>query len=107
MSALGYLFALLSAVMNGSFVAFAKIGSVASCDLHPILFNFYVSLGVFLSCWLALPFLPLVGEPVEIAFTGFGVLAGSLFVGAAACLLLRHRRWASPRARRPGAESQS
>ncbi len=80
MSAPGFLLAGLSAVFNGSFVAFAKIKSVAQCDLHPFLFNFYVALGVFLSCWLAAPFLPLVGVPLGIS--PFGVAAGALFVGA-------------------------
>ena len=79
---LGYVFAILSAVFNGSFVAFAKIKSVAACDLHPFLFNLYVACGVFLSSWLACPFLPLVHA--DFGFTWFGFVAGALFVCSAA-----------------------
>ena len=35
--AVGYALAVLSALCNGSFVAFAKIDSVARVHLHPIL----------------------------------------------------------------------
>ena len=80
MNSIGLVFCVLSAVFNGSFIAFAKIPSVARCELHPILFNAYVATGVFLSCWLVVPFLPVVGA--QFAFTWFGFLAGSLFVGA-------------------------
>ena len=55
----GIILAILSAVFNGSFVAFAKLRSVAACELHPVLFNFYVTLGVFLSCFIAAPFFPM------------------------------------------------
>jgi hypothetical protein len=76
----GYLFALGSAVFNGSFVAFMKIPSVAAADLHPVLFNAYVSLGVFLSSWLVVPFFGIVDA--SFGFTWYGFLAGGLFVFA-------------------------
>ena len=77
----GIILAILSAVFNGSFVAFAKLRSVAACELHPVLFNFYVTLGVFLSCFIAAPFFPLVGARFEL--DALGALAGALFVFAA------------------------
>lgn len=76
----GYLFAMGSAVFNGSFVAFMKIPSVAKADLHPVLFNAYCSFGVFLSSWLVVPFFGLTDA--EFGFTWFGFLAGGLFVFA-------------------------
>ena len=66
----GIILAILSAVFNGSFVAFAKLRSVAACELHPVLFNFYVTLGVFLSCFVAAPFFPLVGARFELDALG-------------------------------------
>ena len=75
---IGYLFALGSAFFNGIFVAFMKIPSVAATKLHPVLFNGYVSLGVFLSSWLVVPFFQLAGT--SLAFTWFGFLAGAIFV---------------------------
>ena len=77
----GIILAILSAVFNGSFVAFAKLRSVAACELHPVLFNFYVTLGVFASCFVAAPFFPLVGARFEL--DALGALAGALFVFAA------------------------
>jgi len=75
---IGYFFALGSAFFNGIFVAFMKIPSVAATKLHPVLFNGYVSLGVFLSSWLVVPFFQLAGT--SLAFTWFGFLAGAIFV---------------------------
>ena len=74
----GLLFALASAVFNGSFAAFSKLPSAAI--VHPIVFNVYVSLGVLMSSVLAIAFLPLVNEGPT--FTPLGALAGLLFVGA-------------------------
>ena len=54
---------------------------MAACELHPVLFNFYVTLGVFLSCFVAAPFFPLVGARFEL--DALGALAGALFVFAA------------------------
>jgi hypothetical protein len=76
----GYLLAVLSSVFNGSFVAFAKLQSVASVDLHPILFNFYVTCGVAASSCLAIPWV-LAGHG-ELRFVYEGAIGGFLFVGA-------------------------
>jgi len=82
-SQLGFVLVILSAVFNGSFVAFAKIKSVAAAEVHPILFNFYLVLGVFLSSWIAAAFMPLVDAPLTIPW--LGLLAGSLLVMATSC----------------------
>ena len=78
--AVGYLLAVLSSVFNGSFVAFAKVQSVASVNLHPILFNFYVTCGVAASSCLAIPWV-LSGHG-ELRFVYEGAIGGFLFVGA-------------------------
>ena len=78
--AVGYLLAVLSSVFNGSFVAFAKLQSVASVDLHPILFNFYVTCGVAASSCLVIPLV--LARPGELRFVYQGAIGGCLFVGA-------------------------
>ena len=78
---IGYLLAVLSSIFNGSFVAFAKLQSVACVDLHPILFNFYVACGVAVSSCLAIPWVLLAGEG-ELHFVYEGAIGGVLFVGA-------------------------
>ena len=78
-AAVGYLLAVLSSVFNGSFVAFAKLESVACVDLHPILFNFYVTCGVAISSCLAIPYILAHGG---LTFVYEGAVGGVLFVGA-------------------------
>ncbi|GAB5363354.1 hypothetical protein AAMO2058_000875600 [Amorphochlora amoebiformis] len=85
-SLLGYLIAALSACFNGSFPVPFMIPKVAKCSLHPMLFQLYVSFGVFLSSWLALPFLKynptLTGadESPEFPFPPLAMVGGVLFV---------------------------
>ena len=85
----GFIAAGLSAIFNGSFAAVFKTERVASVGLHPFLFQLYVSVGVFLSSMLCLvpsfmSFNPgLTGDanaPTTPAFTGYGLVAGALFV---------------------------
>ena len=57
MAAIGYFAAVLSAAFNGSFAAVFKTKRVAAANLDPLLFQLYVSVGVFCSSWLVLPFL--------------------------------------------------
>ena len=78
--ALGFVFAIISATMNGSFTSVSKMKRVADADLDPILFNFYVCLGVFASSWLVCPFLPLAGAPFSMAAPA--LIAGATFVFA-------------------------
>eukprot|EP00471_Norrisiella_sphaerica_P014249 CAMPEP_0184495232 /NCGR_PEP_ID=MMETSP0113_2-20130426/30731_1 /TAXON_ID=91329 /ORGANISM="Norrisiella sphaerica, Strain BC52" /LENGTH=352 /DNA_ID=CAMNT_0026881329 /DNA_START=1 /DNA_END=1059 /DNA_ORIENTATION=- len=86
--AVGYIVAVLSAVFNGSFPAAFKIPMVARCDLHPMLFQLYVSFGVFLSSWLVLPFMEFNGtltgadgkHTPAFPFPYLGVIAGMIFV---------------------------
>jgi len=89
MGAGGFIAAGLSAIFNGSFAAVFKTQRVASVGLHPFLFQLYVSVGVFLSSMLCLvpsfmSFNPgLTGNanaPTTPAFTGYGLIAGALFV---------------------------
>ena len=77
-SPVGLILAVLSAVFNGSFAGFAKFESAAL--VHPLVFNLYLSVGVQLSSFFVLPFMPLIHSPP--LFCPLGVLAGLLFVGA-------------------------
>lgn len=70
----GFTAAVLSAVFNGSFAAFAKLHAVRASGVDPVIFNAYCCAGVAFSSWAAIPFLPHVG------IDGWGILAGSLFV---------------------------
>ena len=45
---------ILGALLNGSFAAVSKIPKVQAANVHPIVFNFYVSWGVLLGSGLAL-----------------------------------------------------
>mmetsp|Transcript_10227 Transcript_10227/g.37645 ORF Transcript_10227/g.37645 Transcript_10227/m.37645 type:complete len:366 (-) Transcript_10227:898-1995(-) len=45
---------ILAALLNGSFAAVSKIPIVRRANVHPIVFNFYVSIGVLLGSYLSL-----------------------------------------------------
>ena len=83
----GYIAASLSAVFNGSFASLFKFDGVAKKKLHPMLFQFYVSIGVFISSVLCIPFLYLNQEISDdnsgtlFVFSYLGIIAGSLLVG--------------------------
>eukprot|EP00937_MAST-01D_sp_MAST-1D-sp2_P005414 g5414.t1 len=83
----GYAAAVISAALNGSFAAFFKLESVARVQLDPLLFQLYVSLGVFLSSLICFAFLgqnpALTGSAdagTTAIFTPLGLAAGALFV---------------------------
>eukprot|EP01012_Entosiphon_sulcatum_P019567 TRINITY_DN2447_c0_g1_i1.p1 TRINITY_DN2447_c0_g1~~TRINITY_DN2447_c0_g1_i1.p1 ORF type:complete len:348 (-),score=52.89 TRINITY_DN2447_c0_g1_i1:423-1466(-) len=82
----GYLCAGLSALFNGSFAALSKVPSVAAANLDPVLFNFYVTIGVFLSSFLAAAVFPALGLPngdeAKFLIAPTGMLGGALFVFA-------------------------
>jgi len=87
MSAAGFIAAVLSAVFNGSFASVFKTERVERVQLHPLLFQLYVSIGVFLSSMLTLPFVIFNRDFVDdndvgtsITFTWLGLVAGTLFV---------------------------
>ena len=87
MAGLGYLLGALSAVFNGSFASIFKTEKVAAVNLDPMLFQLYVSAGVFLSSFVVIPFLgynpDLSGKPAagtDLVFEPLGLVAGALFV---------------------------
>lgn len=91
----GYVAAGLSALFNGSFTSPYKMKSVADLNLHPILFTQYVSIGVFLSSLLIIPFLSYndkvedddeVGTKFSMSY--LGIIAGFLLVIALGCSFL-------------------
>jgi len=83
----GYILGALSAVFNGSFASIFKTEKVAAAKLDPMLFQLYVSAGVFLSSFVVIPFLSynkeLTGKPTAgtaLVFEPLGLVAGALFV---------------------------
>eukprot|EP00736_Rhodelphis_marinus_P013465 Rmarinus@m.18117 len=92
MSAIGLLCAGLSAVFNGSFGGLSKVKRVQDVHLDPMVFMLYTCVGTCLSSFLVIPFL---GEAYNyndedttyagsdhFVFTLYGLIAGSLLVGA-------------------------
>ena len=85
MQLVGLAIAVVSAIFNGSFVAFAK-GKSAGL-VHPFVFNLYLSLGVFGSSLAVIPFA--LSAPLSPSLAcPFGLLAGFLFVGASSLSFL-------------------
>jgi glucose uptake protein GlcU len=91
----GYIAAGLAALFNGSFTSPYKMKRVADLNLHPILFTQYVSIGVFLSSLLVIPFLSFndkvedddeVGTKFSLSY--LGIIAGFLLVVALGCSFL-------------------
>lgn len=85
MQGLGLVLAGLSAVFNGSFASVFKLPQVASANLDPILFQLYVSTGVFLSSAIASPFFFYYGngtfqQELAVFYEPLGLAAGTLFV---------------------------
>lgn len=69
-----------SAVFNGSFAVLFKTEKMARLNVHPMTFQLYVCLGIFVSSL----FTVFCGVDFEfLEFTGWGLVAGGLFVGAA------------------------
>eukprot|EP00466_Bigelowiella_natans_P000257 jgi/Bigna1/66196/fgenesh1_pg.1_\ len=73
-----------------AFISSLRYGKseVQRCDLHPMLFQLYVSVGVFLSSWLVLPFMQFNGDLTDadgkntpaFPFPWLGLIAGMIFV---------------------------
>lgn len=80
-----------SAFFNGTFSSPYK--KVSHLNLHPMVFQLYSSIGVFLSSWLVVPFLPFNDSITDdeagqkFAFSSLGLVAGVLFVLANFCSL--------------------
>lgn len=87
-----FLLATLSAVFNGSFASCAKF---TKTQIDPILFTFYNCIGVLLSSFLVIPFLPQLAKLPETSiyhsgsdhflFSYLGASAGSLYVIGIIC----------------------
>jgi hypothetical protein len=73
-----YLGALLAIIAWGTFTVPSKAPSVVSCDLHPLWFQLYVSVGVSASSLLLLPL-----RPDSLSdFTPFGTISAIMWVMA-------------------------
>eukprot|EP00591_Stephanopyxis_turris_P002744 CAMPEP_0195522182 /NCGR_PEP_ID=MMETSP0794_2-20130614/20089_1 /TAXON_ID=515487 /ORGANISM="Stephanopyxis turris, Strain CCMP 815" /LENGTH=350 /DNA_ID=CAMNT_0040651873 /DNA_START=15 /DNA_END=1067 /DNA_ORIENTATION=- len=88
--AAGLFCAIGSAVFNGSFSALFKTDNMNELFIHPMVFQLYASIGVFVSSWLVVPFFQfnkdilqedhVVGDVFK--FSPMGAIAGFLFVVA-------------------------
>jgi len=83
----GILCAVTSAFFNGSFAALFKTEEMAVLNISPVVFQLYVSAGVFLSSWIVIPFLKYnpemlgdmqIGRTFE--FSPLGLVGGFLLV---------------------------
>jgi len=79
-AAVGFFLASLSAVLNGSFVVFSRMGRVRRAEVDPLVFQMWTCFGVLLSSLFCLPFLN--GQPYPLLALGWGALSGGLFVVA-------------------------
>jgi glucose uptake protein GlcU len=83
----GLVFAVGSAIFNGSFAVLFKTEKMVQLDIHPMTFQLYVCLGIFVSSFLVvLGVIVVVPHNDTISwvsvFTGWGIVAGGLFVVA-------------------------
>lgn len=107
--AVGIVCAIGSAVFNGSYTSLFKTRRMARIDIHPIVFQLYVCMGIFLSSWLVVPFFdyndalvsssssasssaaaspPEKSSHYHLQFSTAGMIAGFLFVLAASASFL-------------------
>ncbi len=84
-----YVLAVISAVCNATFFCPNRLESVKAANLHPIIYNWYTTIGVFVFSWIVALFNPMIGLPVFV-FTKAGFVAGSTFTFALlfSCLAL-------------------
>jgi multidrug transporter EmrE-like cation transporter len=87
---LAFVFAVLAAVFNGSFVVPFKLSAVAKYNIPPLVFLQYNCVGIFLSSWLCNAFLPLNSSYVENAGSSFqfvwlALLGGVIFAASLSC----------------------
>jgi len=70
--------ALVSAFCNAVFFTPNRLESVKAADIHPIIYNWYTTMGVFILSWVMALFLPLVDLNV-FTFIPAGLAGGALF----------------------------
>jgi glucose uptake protein GlcU len=86
-TAIGLACAIGSALFNGSFTALFKTKKVADLSIHPMVFQLYVCVGIFLTSWFVVPFLSL-NPPIlqdeaagsDLQFSLMGLISGVLAV---------------------------
>jgi len=88
-SFMAYFLAIISAVCNATFFAPNRLESVKAASIHPIIYNWYTTMGVFVFSWVIALGLPLLGMSV-FTFVTAGFIAGTLFTLALlfSCLAL-------------------
>jgi glucose uptake protein GlcU len=84
-TASGYAYAIFACITNGSFLVPFKFHTIAALKIHPIVFQLYASIGIFISSWVAAAFLPINSDFVNgagsrLVFVPFGFLGGVIMV---------------------------
>jgi len=87
--AMAYGLAVMSAVCNATFFAPNRLESVKKADIHPFVYNWYTTMGVFTFSWVIALFLPSLDLPY-FQLVPAGVIAGADFTMALcfSCLAL-------------------
>jgi glucose uptake protein GlcU len=81
----GFVLATVAAIANGTFLVPYKLRVVHALKVNPLVFQCYASIGIFLSSWVVVAFLPLnpdfvAGATSEFVFVPWAMLAGSAVV---------------------------
>ena len=81
----GFVFAVIAAICNGSFLVPFKIKEVTDLKTEPLMFQLYASVGIFISSWILVAFISfnpqyVSGTSTKFVFDPLAMLAGCLVV---------------------------
>lgn len=77
----GFVFTMIALVANGSFAVFVKVPRVASIGTDSATFMLFMSVGIVITSLLSILLYPVLPEsPPHVIITGWGILAGAIFV---------------------------
>eukprot|EP01040_Poterioochromonas_malhamensis_P001074 gene1074-1139_t len=84
-SGVGYVYAIVACLTNGSFLVPFKFHKIAVLKIPPVVFQLYASIGIFLSSWISAAFLPINpdfvnGAGKSLEFVPYGFLGGVIMV---------------------------
>jgi glucose uptake protein GlcU len=89
-SGIGYIYAIIATITNGSFLVLYKLEPIAHMKIDPIMFQLYASVGIFLLSWLSAAFLPVnpqyvpgAGDSLE--FITYAFLGGVIMILSMTC----------------------
>lgn len=89
-SGIGYIYAIIATITNGSFLVLYKLESIAHMKIDPIMFQLYASIGIFLLSWLSAAFLPVNPQYVPgagntLVFIPYAFLGGVIMILSMTC----------------------